>query len=50
VALVLGYYFFAALTGMLERNPALRPEIWVWAPPLAYAVAGVWLFRRVDRA
>jgi lipopolysaccharide export system permease protein len=50
VALVLGYYFFAALTGMLERSPALRPEIWVWAPPLAYAAAGVWLFRRVDRA
>jgi lipopolysaccharide export system permease protein len=50
VALVLGYYFLAALTGMLERSPALRPEIWVWAPPLAYAAAGLWLFRRVDRA
>lgn len=50
VALVLGYYFLATLTGMLERSPALRPEIWVWAPPLAYAVAGIWLFRRVDRA
>ncbi|MBC8010624.1 MAG: LptF/LptG family permease [Burkholderiales bacterium] len=50
VALVLGYYFLAALTGMLERSPALRPELWVWAPPLAYAAAGVWLFRRVDRA
>ena len=50
VALVLGYYFCAALTGMLERTPALRPEIWVWAPPLIYAAAGVWLFRRVDRA
>ena len=50
VALVLGYYFLAALTGMLERSPALRPELWVWAPRLAYAAAGVWLFRRVDRA
>jgi Predicted permeases len=50
VALVLGYYFLATLTGMLERSPALRPELWVWAPPLAYAVAGLWLFRRVDRA
>jgi lipopolysaccharide export system permease protein len=50
VALVLGYYFLAALTGMLERSPALRPELWVWAPPLAYAAAGLWLFRRVDRA
>jgi lipopolysaccharide export system permease protein len=50
VALVLGYYFLATLTGMLERSPALRPELWVWAPPLAYAAAGLWLFRRVDRA
>jgi lipopolysaccharide export system permease protein len=50
VVLVLGYYFLAALTGMLERSPQLHPEIWVWAPPLAYAAAGVWLFRRVDRA
>lgn len=50
VALVLGYYFLSALTGLLERSPALRPELWVWAPPLAYAAAGLWLFRRVDRA
>ena len=50
VALVLGYYFLATLTGLLERSPALRPELWVWVPPLAYAAAGLWLFRRVDRA
>jgi len=50
VALVLGYYFLAALTGLLERSPSLRPEFWVWLPPLGYAVAGIWLFRRVDRA
>lgn len=50
VVLVLGYYFLATLTGMLERSPELRPEIWVWAPPMVYAAAGLWLFRRVDRA
>lgn len=50
VALVLGYYFLAALAGTLERSPALRPELWVWAPPLIYTAVGVWLFRRVDRA
>ena len=50
VALLLGYYFLAGLIGLLERNPALRPELWVWAPPLAYAATGLWLFRRVDRA
>ena len=44
------YYFMAALTGLLQRSPELRPEYWVWLPPLAFAVAGVWLFRRVDRA
>jgi lipopolysaccharide export system permease protein len=50
VLLVLGFYFFSTLTGMLERHPALRPEIWVWLTPAGYAAAGVWLFRRVDRA
>ncbi len=50
VGLVLGYYFLAAITGLLERRPEWRPEWWVWAPPLLYAAAGLWLFRRVDRA
>lgn len=50
VALMLGYYFLSTLTGLLERQPELRPELWMWVPPLGYAAAGVWLFRRVDRA
>ena len=50
VALMLGYYFLDALARMLERSPALHPEIWVWVPPLLYAVVGGWLFQRVDRA
>lgn len=50
VGLVLLYYFMSALTGLLQRSPELRPEYWVWLPPLAFAVAGMWLFRRVDRA
>jgi lipopolysaccharide export system permease protein len=49
VLLVLGFYFFTALTGMLERHPDLRPEIWVWLTPVGYATAGIWLFRRVGR-
>jgi lipopolysaccharide export system permease protein len=50
VALMLGYYFLVESIGMLERSPALRPELWVWLPPMLYAAAGLWLFRRVDRA
>jgi len=50
VGLVLLYYFLAALTALLQRSPELRPEYWVWLPPLVFAAAGVWLFRRVDRA
>jgi lipopolysaccharide export system permease protein len=50
VALVVFYYFLTGLGGLLERSPTLRPELWVWAPPLAYAAAGFWMFRRVDRA
>jgi lipopolysaccharide export system permease protein len=50
VGLLLGYYFLVNLIRALERSPELRPELWVWAPPLLYAAAGWWLFRRVDRA
>jgi lipopolysaccharide export system permease protein len=50
VGLVLLYYFMSALTGLLQRSPNLGPEYWVWFPPLVFAVAGVWLFRRLDRA
>jgi len=49
VLLVLGFYFFSTLTGLLESKPALRPEIWVWLTPVGYAIAGLWLFRRVGR-
>lgn len=50
VGLVLLYYFMSALTGLLQRSPDLMPEYWVWLPPLGFAAAGVWLFRRLDRA
>jgi lipopolysaccharide export system permease protein len=50
VALVIFYYFLTGIGGLLERRSELRPELWVWAPPLAYAAAGLWMFRRVDRA
>jgi lipopolysaccharide export system permease protein len=50
VALVLGYYFLTTLIGLLERAPALRPELWMWLPPLLYAAVGLVLFRRLDRA
>ena len=50
VVLVLGYYFLASLANMLEHSPRLLPELWAWVPPLVYAAAGLWLFRRVDRA
>ncbi len=50
VALVIFYYFLTGIGGLLERRPELRPELWVWAPPLAYAATGLWMFRRVDRA
>lgn len=47
--LALGYYFMTFMVGWLDRSPALRPDLWVWLPPVLFISLGVWLFRRVER-
>lgn len=47
--LTLAYYFLNVVVGWLDRSPTLRPDLWVWLPPLAFIGLGVWLFRRVER-
>ncbi|AHF92420.1 permease [Opitutaceae bacterium TAV5] len=47
--LILAYYFLAGFAGWLENYPALRPDILVWLPPLAFGAVGVWLFCRIGR-
>jgi lipopolysaccharide export system permease protein len=47
--LALGYYFLNVMVGWLDRSPALRPDLWVWMPPVLFIGLGVWMFRRVER-
>ncbi|CAM2972689.1 LptF/LptG family permease [Rariglobus hedericola] len=47
--LALGYYFLTFMVGWLDRSPALRPDLWVWLPPVLFISLGVWMFRRVER-
>lgn len=48
--LLFTYYFFSkGVIGVLEDSPALRPDLLVWIPPLAFAGFGIYLFRKVGR-
>ncbi len=49
LALALSYYFLNVMVGWLDRSPALRPDLWLWLPPVLFVGVGVWLFRRVER-
>jgi len=47
--LALAYYFLNVMVSWLDRSPALRPDLWVWLPPVIFIGVGVWLYRRVER-
>ncbi|MDF3058574.1 MAG: permease [Rariglobus sp.] len=47
--LTLLYYFLNVMVSWLDRSPALRPDLWLWLPPVLFIGLGVWLFRRVER-
>ncbi len=47
--LALSYYFLNVMVSWLDRSPALRPDLWLWLPPMLFIGVGVWMFRRVGR-
>jgi lipopolysaccharide export system permease protein len=47
--LALSYYFLNVMVSWLDRSPALRPDLWVWLPPVLFIGLGVGLYRRVER-
>ena len=49
LALALGYFFLNVMVGWLDRSPALRPDLWLWLPPVLFIGLGVVMFRRVER-
>jgi lipopolysaccharide export system permease protein len=50
LALALAYYFATIVVGWFDNSPALRPDLLMWLPNLAFPSLGLWMFYRVDRA
>lgn len=50
LALALGYYFATIVVGWFDNSPALRPDLLMWLPNLAFQSLGLWMFYKVDRA
>jgi len=48
--LALSYYFASIVPGMLDKYPALRPDLLVWLPNIIFQGMGLWLFYRIDRS
>ena len=48
--LALGYYFATIMVGWFDNYPALRPDLLMWLPNVAFQSLGLWMFYRVDRA
>jgi lipopolysaccharide export system permease protein len=50
VALALAYYFATIVVGWFDAHPALRPDLLMWLPNLAFQALGLRMIHRVDRA
>jgi len=50
VALALAYYFASIVVGWFDNHPALRPDLLMWLPNIAFQSLGLWMFYRVDRS
>lgn len=50
LALALGYYFETIIVGWFDNQPALRPDLLMWVPNIAFQGLGFWMFYKVDRA
>jgi lipopolysaccharide export system permease protein len=48
--LALGYYFATITAGWFDNQPALRPDLLMWLPNLAFQSLGLWMFYKVDRS
>jgi len=50
LALAMAYYFATIVVGWLDTQPALRPDLLMWLPNLAFQTLGLWMFYKVDRS
>lgn len=46
--LAMGYYFGTIAVGWLDNHPAVRPDLLMWLPNLAFQSLGLWMFYKVD--
>lgn len=49
LGLALTYYFLIIITSWLSRTPALRPDLLVWAPNVAFFGIGWWMLFRLNK-
>jgi lipopolysaccharide export system permease protein len=50
LALVMAYYFATIVVGWFDNQTALRPDLLMWLPNIAFQGLGFWMFYKVDRA
>ena len=49
LALAMTYYVLFIMAMWLEKNPAIRPDLWLWLPNILFLSAGLWALRRANR-
>ena len=49
LGLAMAYYFATIVIGWFDNHTALRPDLLMWLPNLAFQALGLWMFYRVDR-
>ena len=50
VALAMAYYFATIVVRWFDNHIALRPDLLMWLPNLAFQALGLWMFYRADRS
>ena len=49
LALAMAYYFATIVIGWTDNHTALRPDLLMWLPNVAFQSLGLWMFYQVDR-
>ena len=50
VMLALSYYFATIVVGWFDNHPALRPDLLMWLPNIAFQALGLRMFYKIDRS
>jgi lipopolysaccharide export system permease protein len=50
LGLAMAYYFATIVVSWLDNETALRPDLLMWLPNLAFQALGLWMFYKADRS